>query len=95
MIIDKVKCNMDCFNCPYSDCIKETDEITFRYTHSTKFKQTRERYKQTDSYKESQVKYNKSDKRKEAVKRYNQSEKGRQSRAKYKQKIKQLKLQEV
>lgn len=85
-----MKCNMDCFNCEYADCIRETNQYIYNYIKSGKCAETQRRYRNTDKGKEVTQRYAKSDKRKEASYRYNHSEKGKQARARYKQKLKQL-----
>lgn len=82
-----MKCNMDCFNCIYDDCIRESDEYMYRYTHSDKGKATARNYRQSEKGQEVVRKYNHSDKRKAAAYRYNHSEKGKEARRKYKQKL--------
>lgn len=72
------KCNHDCFNCPYSDCIAPEDDITLRDQGVTN---SIERYAQDNlgltAAQRAQRKYEKSEKGKAASKRYRTSEKGK------------------
>ncbi len=82
-------CNMDCFNCPYADCI--IDEDTAESTEidkalSDEFSEIKTnatyKYNHSKKGKECRKRYLQSDKGKEAQRRYNQSEKGKASRRK-------------
>ncbi len=91
---DKI-CNMDCFNCPYEDCIndeitdfdrKTQDESDMKIFLDGMLPKQRYvyEYNHSQSAKVVQKKYRKSKKGKDAIKRYNSSEKAKETRKKYK-----------
>ena len=82
-------CNMDCFNCLYTDCIieenaAESTEIdkVLRGELSEPKMNAGYKYNHSEKGKECRKRYLQSEKGKEAQRRYNQSEKGKASRCK-------------
>lgn len=92
-------CNMDCYNCPYEDCINGTLTEADRQQQNEydalvvfERKSHKERriylYNHSDQAKVAQKKYRTSDKGKAAIKSYNQSEKAKETRRRYRQRKK-------
>lgn len=91
-------CNLDCFNCPYDDCIqdgitdneiasaKHRDEIA-KIRHSSDdvlaHRKSVARYRKSEKGKATQNRYRKSTKGQEAIRRYEQSSRCKESKTKY------------
>lgn len=99
------QCYLNCFECPYDDCIYE--QLTFKdVARQDRFDrelqaldqnilariERQKRYNATDKGKERQKRYQKTDKFKESQKKYNSSDKGKERyrRYYYKKKLEKL-----
>lgn len=89
-------CNMDCFNCPFDDCVNDEitdieninqDKLDAEIYLDGMFPKQRYMYERnhSDKGRESQRKYRKSEKGKEANRRSNHSESSKVSHKKYRQ----------
>lgn len=81
-------CNMDCFHCPYEDCVN--DEITDedrktqdKYDVNCNKERIPEERSRTKKKYEAQYDYMRTEKRKIAQKRYMDSEKGKATQKRY------------
>lgn len=89
-----MKCNGDCFNCQYTDCIADEEDIVLteqeKATASKRdsfvnvyFRCDYSTYEQTTQGKKRRIKYNNTPKGKELFAKYNASDKGQERLRKY------------
>lgn len=92
-----VKCNFDCFNCPYEDCLNDSnliDDASLKIESYAEELKARENgkydkmylYNHSEKGRERFRKYNNSDKGRKTHNRYNHSENGIAARSRYEKK---------